>query len=111
MRAYRRLWIALALMALLSPVGVYFPRLLGSGAAWGEWGMDELRQMLGYAPARMEKTAGVWKAPMPDYALPGQEQAPISRLSLAYVASALIGIAGCGGGTYLLVRVLTRKKA
>lgn len=111
MREYRRLWIALAIMALLSPLGLYFPRLLKAGSAWGEWGVDEMKQMLGYAPARMEKTAVVWKAPMPDYALPGQEQAPLSRLSLSYVASAFIGIAGCAGGTYLLVRLLIRKRA
>jgi cobalt/nickel transport protein len=104
MREYRRLWIGLVVLALISPIGLYLPELMRAGTAWGEWGVDEIKQMIGYAPAGMERHAEVWKAPIPDYALPGQEQAPLSRRGLTYVLSGLLGIAACGGGGYLLTR-------
>jgi cobalt/nickel transport protein len=106
MREFRSFWIALLVLALASPVGLYLPEIMQAGAAWGEWGVDEIRQMIGYAPAGMERTADLWKAPLPDYALPGQENAPLSLLSLSYILSALLGIALCGGAGYLLARWL-----
>jgi cobalt/nickel transport protein len=111
MNEYRRLWIALLVLALLSPIGLYLPSVLKAGAAWGEWGLDEIRQMLGYTPAGMEKTADLWKAPLPDYALPGQEGAPLSRLSLSYILSAFLGMGSCAGGAYLIGRWLAHRKA
>ncbi len=110
MKEFRVLWIALLVMALASPIGLYLPRLVKAGAAWGEWGLDEIRQMIGYAPAGMKKTADIWKAPVPEYALPGQEGAPLSRLSLSYILSAFIGIGTCGGGGYLLAGWLTGRR-
>jgi len=107
MKEFRTFWIVLLVLALASPIGLYLPKIMKAGSAWGEWGVDEIRQMVGYAPAGMEKRADIWKAPMPDYALPGQEDAPLSRLSLSYVLSAFLGIAVCGGGGYLLARWVT----
>ncbi len=111
MRGYRRLWIALLVLALISPLGLYFPHLFRAGTAWGEWGLEEIREMLGYAPAGMAQTSDLWKAPLPDYALPGQQAAPLSHLSLSYVLSALLGMGSCAGGGYLVGRWLTRAKA
>ncbi len=110
MTEYRRLWIALAVLALFSPVGLYLPRLFEASGAWGEWGLEEIRQMLGYVPAGMEKTAEVWKAPLADYALPGQGGPPLARLSLSYILSAFVGMALCGGGGYLVARWLARRR-
>jgi cobalt/nickel transport protein len=110
MKAYRKLWVALVVLALASPIGLYLPKIMKAGSAWGEWGVDEIRQMVGYAPAGMEKNADIWKAPIPDYAPPSQEQEPLSRLSLFYILSAFIGIAACGGGGYLLARWLTSSR-
>jgi cobalt/nickel transport protein len=110
MAEYRNLWIALLIMALLTPLGLYLPQMMRAGGAWGEWGIDEVRQMIGYVPAGMERMAELWKAPLPDYALPGQENAPLARLSLSYVLSAFIGIVTCAGGAYLLARLLKRRE-
>jgi hypothetical protein len=110
MTEHRRFWIALAVLALLSPLGLYLPSLLKAGSAWGEWGLEEIRAMLGYVPSGMEKTADLWKAPLPDYALPGQEGAPLARLSLSYILSAFLGMALCGGGGYLVTRWLMRRR-
>jgi cobalt/nickel transport protein len=106
MKEFRRLWIALLVLALATPLGLYLPELMQAGAAWGEWGVDEIRQMIGYAPPGMERTADLWKAPLPDYALPGQENAPLPHRGLSYILSAFVGIALCGGGGYLLARWL-----
>jgi len=111
MKAYRGLWVAILAMALLSPLGLYLPELLRAGAAWGEWGLDEVKEMVGYAPQGMQGLIDVWKAPLPDYALPGQEEAPLSRRGLSYILSAFLGIGFCGGAAYLLTRWLTQRKA
>lgn len=109
MKEYRTLLIALGVMALLTPVGLYLPEILKAGAAWGEWGVDEVREMIGYVPAGMEKTADAWKAPLPDYALSGKGDESLPRRSVAYILSAFLGIIACGGGAYLLARWLTRR--
>lgn len=107
MKEFRSFWFVLLVLALASPIGLYLPEIMKAGAAWGEWGVEEIKRMIGYAPSGMERTADLWKAPFPDYALPGQEGSPLFRLSLSYVLSAFLGIAVCGGGGYLLARWLT----
>lgn len=111
MKEYRPLLVALAVMALLSPVGLYFPEIMKAGGAWGEWGVDEVRKLAGYAPREMERSAGGWKAPLPGYALPGDGQAHATpgRRGLAYVLSAFAGIAACGGFAYLVARRLAAR--
>ncbi|HSL92961.1 MAG TPA: PDGLE domain-containing protein [Candidatus Limnocylindrales bacterium] len=108
MREYRNWWIALLVLAVLTPAGLYLPHVLKAGSVWGEWGIGEVKQRIGYAPAGMEREAGRWKAPLPEYALPGEEKAPLSRQSLSYILSAIVGIAACGAGGYLLARWLGR---
>lgn len=110
MREYRRFWVALTVLALLSPIGVYLPGIMQAGPAWGEWGLDEIRQMLGYAPAGMERHAGVWQAPLRDYALSLRGEPTASRRGLAYLLSAFVGTAACGGGGYLLARWVTGRR-
>ncbi len=109
MKEYRNLLIALGVMALLTPIGLYLPEILKAGAAWGEWGIDEIRERIGYVPAGMEKKTEPWKAPLPEYALPGDGDRSLPRRSAAYILSAFVGIISCGGGAYLLARWLTRR--
>ena len=109
MREYRKFLIALGLMAFLTPIGLYLPQITKVGGAWGEWGIHEVRKMIGYAPPGMEKTADTWKAPMPDYAPPGRENAPFPTQGVHYLLSAFLGIVASGGGAYLLARWLTRR--
>ncbi len=109
MREYRPLLVALAVMALLSPVGLYFPEIMKAGGSWGEWSVAEIRKLVGYAPREMERSAQTWKAPMPGYALPGQGQAPLKQRGLAYALSAVAGVAACGGLAYLVARRLAAR--
>lgn len=96
-------------MALLTPLGLYLPEAMKAGGAWGEWGIGEVRRMVGYAPAGMEKTAETWKAPIPGYALPGPQSTSLPVRSIHYLFSAFVGFAACGAGAYLLGRRLTRR--
>jgi cobalt/nickel transport protein len=110
MNRYRTLVLALLAMALLTPAGLYLPDLLKAGPAWGEWGTHDLKRMIGYAPEGMEKTAGAWKAPLPDYALPGQDEASPLRRGALYVLSALAGTALCFGAAWILARRLSVRR-
>lgn len=110
MTNYRPFWFALIVMALASPLGLYLPELLEAGAAWGEWSLEEVKRMVGYAPSGMEQISDLWKAPVPDYAFRGQEDAPRAHRSLSYIFSALLGIGLCGGTALALTRWLTKRE-
>ena len=51
-----------------------------------------------------------WKAPMPDYALPGQENAQLPALSRSYILAGAIGVMVIGFLILLLVRLFARKE-
>ena len=67
-------------LIILTPLG-----LLASGTAWGEWGADEINEMIGYVPEGMNSWS--LEALLPDYALEGQNEI------LMYILSAIIGVA------------------
>jgi hypothetical protein len=99
---YKKGWIALILLAILSPLG-----LLAVGAAWGEWNLDTIQDAVGFKPRGMERTVQrAPEAPITDYEIPGL---PAGRLgtSIGFVLSALIG-AGITAGTALLAARLAR---
>ena len=94
------LWIGLAALALLSPLG-----LLAAGTAWGEWGVEEIQTLVGSVPSGLERLSEVWSAPLPEYSLPFLENATVG-----YIASAILGIAILVLLVLLLGKVLTRKE-
>ena len=99
-----KLWLGLAVLALLSPVGIYLPAKLGTGAAWGEWGLDEIKTLIGYLPRGLEKLSALWNAPLPDYALRGGAQN-----ASVYILSALLGIALCVLAAFIIGKFLAKK--
>lgn len=98
----KKLWLALAIMAVLTPIGILLPKWLNAGDAWGEWGADAVESMIGYVPEGMKKTMGLWKAPAPDYGFGAS--VPFWAEIASYAASALIGGLACGILVYLLLR-------
>ncbi len=110
MIAPRRLWIAIVLLALLSPLAIYVQQLAHAGAAWGEWGPEGLRGLVGYVPEGLQRTAAIWSAPLPDYAFRAADQPSPSRSGLAYAISALLGVAACAGAVYLAGRWLVGRR-
>ena len=90
------LWVRLALLMVLTPLGI-----LAAGTAWSEWsGRDfsspEMRQTIASAssnvvpplrpPEGLERLSSIWSAPFPQYAPPF-----VRRPAFGYVMSAMFG--------------------
>ena len=97
----RNMVIGLFILAILTPFG-----LLASGDAFGEWGLNDLKETLGYAPSGMEMLSPSYSAPMPDYSLPGTGGS--IGAALTYILSAVLGIVLCAGVLYLLGKSIAR---
>ena len=109
MRIISKLWIFIGGLIVLSPLGLLLPEHFKAGSAWGEWGVDEIRQMVGYIPKGLEKLSSLWSAPIPDYTFKGWEGKSFLSLSFAYIFSAAIGIIVCVGVVLILGKFLSRK--
>lgn len=105
----RRLVIGLLVLAVLTPIGLWLPELYKAGAAWGEWGSDELKEMVGYVPKGMQGLENLWtKTILAGYGVSGWTSPFLA--ALGYIISALLGIAVVGGLGFLLGRVLASKE-
>jgi len=105
----KKLWWGLAVLAILSPVGLILPDKFKAGTAWGEWSPDEIEKMLGYVPQGMKSLAELWQAPMPDYSFKGWDSLGHGMQSLAYVSSAAFGIAVIVVVTMFLGKIVTKE--
>jgi cobalt/nickel transport protein len=105
-RTISRLWVFIGVLVVLSPLGLLLPEHFKAGAAWGEWGVDEMRELVGYIPKGLAGLTNLWNAPIPDYAFRGWEGKPLVDLSLAYIFSAVIGIMVCVGVVFILGKFL-----
>jgi cobalt/nickel transport system permease protein len=100
-KTWRPLWIVLAVLVVLTPIG-----LLAPGTAWGEWGLDELSGLgINFTPSGMAKLASLWSAPLPDYDLPS-----LGNTTAAYILSAIVGIIIVAIIVWLFVRLITTGK-
>ncbi|WP_411679925.1 cobalt transporter CbiM [Clostridium thailandense] len=77
----KSLYGLLLVMVILSPIG-----LLASGTAWGEWGADEIKNIVGYVPSAFEHGFN-FNAIMPDYSVAGINE------KIGYIISAIAGVA------------------
>lgn len=85
---FKKLWLALLAFIILSPLG-----LIATGTAFGEWGLDELPEEVGFIPAGLEKLADFWsKSPFPDYSVPGLDGS-FTQSAGGYILSAVVGVA------------------
>jgi PDGLE domain len=101
-KTYRNLAISLALLIVLVPLGLF-----AAGETFGEWGPQEVKERLGFVPPGMEQLSNFWKAPLPDYALPGGHESTTAAAA-TYILSAVIGVAVCGGLLYLVGKRIAR---
>lgn len=95
-RATRPLWIGLAVLMLVTPLG-----LLAAGTAWGEWSAEDFVDPVanaaitassgsvapGVAPTGLQTLSSLWTAPIPDYAPPF-----LKSEMFGYIMSAMIGV-------------------
>lgn len=100
-RTARRLWLGLALLMVLTPLG-----LLASATAWGEWRASDftdpaMRQKIEAAsgnqvlptrtaPQGLTRLSSVWTAPIPAYAPPFMRSAMFGYMMSALLGSGLI---------------------
>ena len=108
MTTVKKLWIGIGILAILSPLGVIVPHWFGAGGAWGEWGLDKIEKAAGFVPEGMKRLAEIWKAPLPDYAVPGQSKGMAGE-SAGYIASGVIGVIIAAVVMYLLAKILVRR--
>ncbi len=112
-RSLRRLWISVALLLLLTPLGV-----LAAGKAWGEWSARDFSRPQNRAqieasslnqpaptsaPSGLQRLSTVWTAPVPSYAPPF-----IKSPSFGYLLSAMFGV-GCVLAVSLAVQTVLRR--
>lgn len=98
---WRTLWIGLAALIVITPIG-----LLAPGTAWGEWGAEELTSLgLSFIPRGLEKLSGFWSAPLPDYNVPA-----LGNANVAYILSAIVGVFVTVGVVWLFSLLATSRK-
>lgn len=109
MRTLSRLWLGIIILILLSPLGLFLPEHFRGGDAWGEWGTDSIKELIGYIPQGLERLSNIWKAPLPDYAFKGWEEKGLGSLSFSYIISAAVGIAVIVAAVMIIGRFLAKK--
>jgi cobalt/nickel transport system permease protein len=97
-RPLRWLWAGIGVLILLTPIGALAP-----GTAWGEWGGEELKAAIGYAPADLQRLGGLWRSALPGYATPG-----ISNALLGYLIAAVVGTALTVGVAFAVGALLAK---
>ncbi len=109
MKLINKFWLGIMVLIILSPLGLLLPEHFKAGSAWGEWGVDEIRELVGYIPKGLEKLSSLWSAPIPDYAFKGWEARSNISLCFAYIVSAVIGVLVCIGIVAILGKFLNKK--
>ncbi|MBD7913344.1 cobalt transporter CbiM [Clostridium cibarium] len=74
------LYIIISILIIATPLG-----LLASGTAWGEWGIEEIQNIIGFIPKGMEEGLQ-FNSPIPDYNF------GFFNEYLGYILSALLGV-------------------
>ena len=110
----RRLWLAVALLMLLTPLGI-----LAAGKAWSEWSPSEVARPgspartaaatsipEGAVPAGMQRLANLWTAPFPAYA-----PTFVKSAAFGYLLSAMFGVGFLLALSLLMQRYLERRRA
>ena len=100
MKTITKLWILIAILAILTPIGLIIPEYFKAGSAWGEWGSGEIKKLVGYAPKGLEKLSDIWAAAIPGY----------GTSKMSYILSAILGIIIVMGLTFLIGRFLGKKE-
>jgi cobalt/nickel transport system permease protein len=106
-KSLRRLWLTVALLMLLTPLGI-----LAAGQAWGEWSPSELARSAssGQAanaspPAGMKRLSTLWTAPFPGYA-----PAFVKSAAFGYLLSAMFGVGFLLSASLLLQHHFRRRR-
>ena len=86
-KTFKVLLACVIILVVIVPIG-----LIATGTAYGEWGGDELQEMIGYIPAGFEHLSDLWSAPLPDYDFSGGDHDTIATEAPGYYLSAIVGV-------------------
>jgi hypothetical protein len=100
----KKLIIGFIVLILLTPIG-----LLAPGVAWGEWGLDEIKQKLGFIPQGMSRLNEIIKNILPDYGIPGFAK-NFFQSALGYILAAVVGIIAITLIFWLIAQFVPEKK-
>jgi len=101
---YKKSLIGLIILIALCPLG-----LLANGSAWGEWGFDELRGILGYVPKGFYKLANINHiALLPDYSVPTFGESFVGQAA-GYYISAIVGVLLITALVFIIGRIIAKK--
>jgi cobalt/nickel transport protein len=98
----KKLYVLLGILVVLVPLG-----LLTDADAWGEWGADYYKKVLGFVPDGIVKVQSKldFYHLLPDYSMSGTNSV------IGYYVSAIVGIILIMGLYYLLYLTVKRKKS
>ena len=114
-RSLRKLWMTVALLMLLTPLGVFT-----AGKAWGEWSASDFSSTEGraritassqdqpapsQAPTGLQRLSTLWTAPIPSYA-PQVVKSP----SLGYLLSGMFGVGLVMSLSFAVQSLLQRRR-
>lgn len=102
-RLQKKVGIALLVLCVLTPIGIFLPMFFDAGDAWGEWSAETLRDLIGYVPAGLGQYAEIWQAPIPDYSLDA-ENPSVAYQSGYYIVSGILGATL----TYVMMLVISK---
>lgn len=108
MKPYKKYLIFLGILVILSPLGLILTDYFKAGKAWGEWPIESVNKQTGHEPAGMKKNAELYSAPIPDYKLRKKDDS-LSKLSVSYIISGLVGTGIILLITFGMTKLLTRK--
>jgi cobalt/nickel transport system permease protein len=115
-RSLRKLWITVALLMLLTPLGI-----LAGGTAWGEWSTSQVTASAQFtasaaapqgqpataaAPAGLQRLSTLWTAPIPNYA-----PQFVKSSSFGYLLSAMFGVGLLMASSLMVQRYLQWRRA
>ncbi len=82
----KKVWAAIIVLVILSPLGI-----LASGAPWGEFSPEEIKEAIGYIPEGIARATGPGLHILPDYTLPGWDKT-LFQSAAGYIISAVVGL-------------------
>lgn len=103
----KKILIVLAILIILTPIGVLLPMVFNANDAWGEWSAETVKSLIGYVPEGLQKYSETYKAPLPDYSLNANDNSTTHQ-SLYYILSGIIGVAVTFSVTYLLSKFIIK---
>ena len=108
MKTITKLWVLIAVLIIVSPIGILAPEWLKAGGAWGEWSAAEIKGLVGYIPQELERLSEMWKAPMPDYSLEAEGDQALEAKSAVYILSGIVGVFAVALMVYAAGKILIR---